>query len=63
LTNPNSSDVFYQAGTTAFSAWANALNGAMLADCFRIAGKADLMNAYRDSAIAAYAYAAGRSLS
>ena len=57
LTNPNDNDVFYQAGTTAISAWANALNCAMLADCFRIAGKTDLMNTYRDSAINAYEYA------
>jgi hypothetical protein len=57
LTNPNDQDVFYQAGGTAISAWANALNCAMLADCFRISGKTDLMTAYRDSAVLAYEYA------
>jgi endoglucanase len=57
LTNPDDNNVFYQAGTTAISAWANGLNCAMIADCFRIAGKAELMNAYRDSAIIAFEYA------
>ncbi len=61
LTNPNSSNVIYQAGATAFGAWANALNCAMLADCFRIAGKTELTSAYRDSAAAAYAYAAAQT--
>ncbi|MBN1575742.1 MAG: hypothetical protein JW913_04270 [Chitinispirillaceae bacterium] len=59
LTNPDDNDALYQAGTSAIAAWANALNCAMLADCFRIAGKSALMNEYRDSAIAAYGYAAG----
>jgi len=57
LTNPNSSNVLYQAGTNAIAAWANALNSSMLAECFRIAGQTDLMNTYLDSAIAAYNYA------
>jgi endoglucanase len=61
LTNPNDNHVFYQAGTTAFSAWANALNCAMLAECFRIAKKTDLTNAYRDSAVAAYTYAGAQT--
>ena len=56
LTNPKDS-VFYQAGTTAIAAWANAFNCAMLADCFRVAGKTALENEYRDSAAAAYGYA------
>jgi len=57
LNNPNSSSVFYQAGTNAVAAWANAANAAMLADCFRISGNTDLMAEYRDSAIVAYNYA------
>jgi endoglucanase len=61
LTNPDDKNVFYQAGTSAISAWANALNSAMIADCFRLAKKTDLMNAYRDSAVIAYEYAAGLS--
>ncbi|HAH24065.1 MAG TPA: glycosyl hydrolase family 5 [Prolixibacteraceae bacterium] len=57
VTNPNRDNVMYQAGTTAIAAWANAANAAMLSDCFRIAGKTDLMNLYRDSAIVAYQFA------
>jgi hypothetical protein len=57
LTNPNGSDVIYQAGTTAISAWANAANAAMLADAFRIAGRPTELATYRDAAITAYAYA------
>ena len=53
ITNPT----FYQAGTDAVAAWANATNAAMLADCFRISGHNDLMAEYRDSAIVAYTYA------
>ena len=57
LNNPNNQNVFYQAGTNAVAAWANAANAAMLADCFRISGHTDLMAAYRDSAMVAYSYA------
>ena len=57
LTNPNSSNVMYQAGVSAMAAWANAANCAMLSDCFQIAGLNDLMKAYKDSAVAAYNYA------
>jgi len=57
LNNPNSDNVFYQAGKTAIAAWANAVNSAMLSNCFLISGNNDLMKAYRDSAIAAYSYA------
>jgi len=59
LTNPVSlSDpTLYQAGATAVAAWANAANAAMLGDCFRLSGHTDLMETYRDSAIAAYTYA------
>jgi hypothetical protein len=57
LTNPNSSNEFYQAGPTTVAAWANAANAAMLAECFRISGLTNLMNEYKDSAIAAYNFA------
>jgi hypothetical protein len=57
LTNPNDKNEFFQAAPTAIAAWANAANASMLADCFRICGKTDLKNEYRDSAIAAYKYA------
>jgi hypothetical protein len=57
LTNPNSSNVFYQAGANALAAWAGAANSAMLAEAFRIAGLTTLMNTYRDSAVNAYNYA------
>jgi hypothetical protein len=59
LNNPNSSNTFYQAGTTAVAAWANAANAAMLADCYRISGHTELMTEYRDSAMIAYDYACG----
>ena len=48
---------FYQAGTTAVAAWANAANAALLANCFRFSAHTELMNEYRDSAINAYEYA------
>jgi hypothetical protein len=57
LTNPNDKNEFFQAGPTAIAAWASAANASMLADCFRICGKNDLKNEYRDSAVAAYKYA------
>jgi hypothetical protein len=58
-TNPNGSNVFYQAGANAIAAWASAASSAMLAEAFRIAGQTALMNAYRDSAVNAYNYAGG----
>jgi endoglucanase len=57
LTNPNSNNEFFQAGTSAVAAWANAANAAMLADCFHIAGLASLAAQYKDSAVAAYTFA------
>ncbi|MCL1938020.1 MAG: T9SS type A sorting domain-containing protein [Candidatus Azobacteroides sp.] len=57
LNNPNSQNVFYQAGTSAVAAWANAANAALLADCFRISGHTDWMAEYCDSAKNAYSYA------
>jgi hypothetical protein len=59
LTNPNKNNILYQAGNTPMAAWANAANSAMLANCFQIAGLKELANTYKDSAIAAYAYASG----
>ena len=44
----------YQAAASPYMAWASAANAAMLADCFRIAGKTELMNQYRDAAIEAW---------
>ena len=59
VTNPNGSNELFQAAPTGVAAWANAASAAFLADCFRISGHAALMNQYRDSAVAAYAYAGG----
>ncbi len=59
LNNATREHVFYQAGSTAVAAWANAANAAMLADCFRIAGRADLANAYREHAVTAWRHAEG----
>lgn len=59
LNNPNGSSTFYQAGTTAVAAWANAANAAMLAEAFRIAGQTSLSDRYRDSAKAAWTHASG----
>jgi len=61
LNNPNSNNVLYQAGNTAVAAWANAANAAMLAECYRIAGKTSLMEEYRDSAVSAWDYVNGLS--
>jgi MYXO-CTERM domain-containing protein len=57
LTNPNSKNEFFQAGTTPIAAWANAANAAMLADAFRIAGNSALADQYKASAIEAYGVA------
>jgi hypothetical protein len=57
ITNPNSKDEFFQAGTNAMAAWASATNAAMLADAFRIAGKTALADQYKASAIEAYGVA------
>ncbi|MBN1699100.1 MAG: hypothetical protein JW881_16390, partial [Spirochaetales bacterium] len=61
LTNPNDDNILYQAGNTAVAAWANALNSAILAYCFRIAGLDSLRNIYEDAAIEAFTYAGGLS--
>lgn len=57
INNPNDAGILYQAAPTGVAAWANAANAAMLADCFRIAGKSALSNQYRDSAIVAWNFA------
>jgi len=62
INNPDATThEFFQAGITTVAAWANAANAAMLANCFRIAGKSTLMALYRDSAIAAYTYASSQT--
>jgi hypothetical protein len=57
LTNPNSQNEIFQAGTTAMAAWANAANAAMLAEAFRIGGNRPLADQYKASAIEAYGVA------
>ncbi len=57
ITNPDANNALYQADNTALAAWANALNSAMLAACFQIAGQNDLKQAYLDSALNAFRYA------
>ena len=57
ITNPNNKNELYQAGNTVVAAWANAVNAAMLADCFRLAKKNDLMKTYLDSALVAFNFA------
>ena len=59
LTNPTSSNVLYQAGTTPIAAWANAANASMLANCFMLAGLNDLKDTYTNAAVTAYNYANG----
>jgi hypothetical protein len=61
VTNPTGSNILYQAGTTAISAWANAANASMLANCFMLAGINDLKDTYTTAAITAYNYANGLS--
>ncbi|RPI00653.1 MAG: hypothetical protein EHM72_08615 [Calditrichaeota bacterium] len=56
LTNPSKENIIYQADNTPITAWANALNSAMLAYAFEIAGL-DLKKTYLDSAVVAYTYA------
>jgi MYXO-CTERM domain-containing protein len=57
LTNPNSKNEFFQAGTSPVAAWANAANAAMLADAFRIAGNKALADQYTAAAVEAYSVA------
>jgi endoglucanase len=57
LTNPNSKNEFFQAGSSPIAAWANAANAAMLADAFRIAGNTTLADQYKAAAVEAYGVA------
>jgi len=57
LTNPNNSNELFQAGTTTYAAWANAVNAATLACCFQLIEKKDLEKQYLDSALVAFNYA------
>jgi endoglucanase len=59
LTNPTSSNILYQAGTSAIAAWANAMNAAMLAEGYRIAGLDTLKDQYIAAALEAYNHASG----
>lgn len=57
LTNPNSNNELFQAGTSALAAWANAAAAAMLGEGYRLVGQSVLAARYRDSAVVAYTYA------
>lgn len=57
LTNPNNGNILYQAGNTTVAAWANALNSAMLAFSYQIAGEDSLKEIYTDSAMVAFEFA------
>jgi len=59
LSNPDKKNILYQADNTAIAAWANAVNAAMLAECYRINGNTSLLKQYLDSAEVAYTYANG----
>lgn len=62
LSNPNkSTNVLYQADNTAMAAWASAVNAAMLAAAFQIAGNTELTNEYLSAAEEAWNYANGLS--
>jgi len=55
LNNPSRDySTMYQAAARPYMAWVNAANCAMMADCFRIAGRPDLMNQYKDAALDAW---------
>ena len=57
LTNPSKENIIYQSDNTPIAAWANALNSAMLAYAFQIAGLNEFRKTYLDSAEIAYTYA------
>ncbi len=52
----------FQAASSPFMAWASAANAAMLANAFKVAGKPDLANKYRDAAIEAWKIAGDQGL-
>ncbi|MEZ0325425.1 MAG: glycoside hydrolase family 9 protein [Fimbriimonas sp.] len=63
LNNPTQDlKTMYQAAAKPYMAWANAANAAMLADCFRIADKKQLMNRYRDASLEAWRVANDQDL-
>ncbi len=63
LNNPGPDPLtMHQAAARPYMAWANAANCAMLADCFRIAEKPELMEHYRDEAIKAWKSAGDEDL-
>ena len=64
LNNPVRGDEprMYQAAAHPYMAWVNAANCAMTADCFRVAGRPDLMGKYRDAAVEAWTTANGDGL-
>lgn len=63
LNNPTVDDkAMYQAAARPYMAWANAANAAMLADCFRIAKKPDLVAKYRTAAEEAWKIAGEQDL-
>ena len=59
---PRDHTTMYQAAAAPYMAWASAANASMLADCFRIAGRTDLMNQYRDAAVEAWKIAGDQDL-
>lgn len=59
LSNPDGANVLYQAGNTPMAAWANAVNAAMLAYSYMIAGEDALKDFYTAEAVEAYTYASG----
>ena len=54
--NPDRNDhsLMYQAAAKPYMAWVSAANAAMLADCFRVAGKPDLMEHYMNASLEAW---------
>jgi len=63
LNNPGRDNLtMHQAAAHAYMAWVNAANCAMVADCFRIAGRPELMVKYRDAAMEAWERAKGEGL-
>jgi len=58
LTNPTSEQtIMFQAGTNTMSAWANAANCAMMAECFRLSGHNGLKEYYAEESVKAFNFA------
>jgi hypothetical protein len=64
INNPDRKDHsrMYQAASRSFMAWVSAANCAMLADAFRLCGRLDLMEKYRDASLSAWETAAEQDL-